>query len=429
MLEWVMAAMLLAAQGAATPDSATPASAPAPKAVDRAAADAAIESVLPQVSGIRGLEFKRKVPVEVIDVARARKYARARFEATTPATKITADQKAFELLGLIPPCVDVLDTLLDVLEEQAGGFYDPGAKRFYLLDTMPKEMAGAFAAHEMTHALEDQYYDIDGRLAKIVDDDDATFALSSVAEGSASLAMAIYIVHGIAAGKMQTSDLEALRESDAGRAKRLDAMPGVLRKELLAPYVLGALFLQRGAPGAAPDAFPKSAVDAAWADPPRSSEQILHPAKYWDKEHRDLPKPVTLGGVSQVLGNGWIRAGSGILGEIAIGGLVGAPSPTSHDDAAMVSASGWTNAAASGWGGDRWELWTHGGAAVVLLKTLWDSPQDAVEFEAALPTRPGLAFQREGSTVAVVAGDPEGKMKPLLAVLAGVPIASSAGTH
>jgi len=116
MLEWVMAAMLLAAQGAATPDSATPASAPAPKAVDRAAADAAIESVLPQVSGIRGLEFKRKVPVEVIDVARARKYARARFEATTPATKITADQKAFELLGLIPPGVDVLDTLLDVLE-------------------------------------------------------------------------------------------------------------------------------------------------------------------------------------------------------------------------------------------------------------------------------------------------------------------------
>jgi hypothetical protein len=36
----------------------------------------------------------------------------------------------------------------------------------------------------MTHALEDQYYDIDGRIEKVLDDDDAAFAVASVAEGA-----------------------------------------------------------------------------------------------------------------------------------------------------------------------------------------------------------------------------------------------------
>lgn len=90
----------------------------------------------------------------------------------TPETKIRADQTAYRLLGLVPPDLDVVKTLLDVLEEQAGGFYDPGTKSFYLLDDMPKEATALLAAHEMTHALEDQRYDLDGRIAKLVDDDD-----------------------------------------------------------------------------------------------------------------------------------------------------------------------------------------------------------------------------------------------------------------
>ncbi len=372
----------------------------------QAEAEAAVAAVLPEVVSIRGLAFKRPVPVKVVDDARARVHVLARFHKTTPEGKIRADQRAYELLGLIPPGTDVVTTLLDVLEEQAGGFYDPPTKSFYLLDDMPRAMTPGLTAHEMTHALEDQYYDIDGRLAAIEEDDDASFALSAVAEGSASLVMTATMAREVKDGALKSGDLTTLQESEAGQAKKLDAMPGVLRKQLLGPYILGALFLARGDAAAMAAAYPRAGVNAAWAALPRSSEQILHPEKYWDPARRDDPKPVRLPNPARVLGPGWKRAGSGILGELTLGGLCGAPSPGAQDQEAMVSADAWTNAAAAGWGGDRWELWTKGKSSVVLLETVWDTVEDAAEFEAALPRgQAGPTSRRAGATVAIVAGD------------------------
>ena len=386
---------------AAAVAAATPA-----KPLTQAEAEAAVAEVLPEVVSIRGLAFKRPVPVRVVDDAGARVHVLARFHKTTPEAKIRADQRAYQILGLIPPGTDVVKTLLDVLEEQAGGFYDPPTKSFYLLDDMPRAMTQGLTAHEMTHALEDQYYDIDGRLAMIEDDDDASFALSAVAEGSASLVMTATMRKAAKDGTLKQEDLNAMQESEAGQAKKLDAMPGVLRKELLGPYILGALFLSRGDAAAMAQAYPKADVDAAWAALPRSSEQILHPEKYWDPARRDDPKPVHVPDPAGALGPGWKRAGSGILGELTIGGLVRAPAPGAQDQEAMVSADAWTNAAAAGWGGDRWELWTKGRSAVVLLDTVWDSPGDAAEFAAALPKgEPGLHAKLSGTTVAIVAGD------------------------
>ncbi len=369
-------------------------------------------AVLPELTTIRGLAFKEPVPVTVIDDKRAREYALARFRRMTTDSKIRADQTAFRLLGLVPKDMDVLKTLLDVLEEQAGGFYDPGTKSFYLLDDMPKEMTPLLTAHEMTHALEDQRYDLDGRIAKVADDDDASFALSSVIEGSASLASAAYLTDRVNAGKLDAARLATLGETVP--TERLNAMPPALRRQLLGPYVLGMTFLSRG--GQPAGAFPKADVDAAWAHPPRSSEQILHPEKYWDRERRDEPKRVEVPNPSKALGGGWTRSGSGILGELTLGSLVGATTP---DAAGLASGhTAWTNAAASGWGGDRFEVWTHDDAAVVLLETLWDTPKDAAEFEAALPRgRDSFAFRRAGMRVGIVAGGPADRREALLALL------------
>lgn len=374
---------------------------PTPR-LTQAEAEAAVNAVVPEIQSIRGLEFKTKVPVTVIDDRRAREYALARFRTMTPETKIRADQTAYRLLGLVPPDLDVVKTLLDVLEEQAGGFYDPGTKSFYLLDDMPKEATALLAAHEMTHALEDQRYDLDGRIAKVVDDDDASFALSALIEGSATAAAATYVANGIAAGTLSQDQLVAM--GGGVESERLDAMPAVMRRQLLGPYVLGLTFL------AGRD------VDVAWAHPPQSSEQILHPDKYWNPRRRDEPKPVEIPNPSRPLGEGWTRAGSGVLGELTLGSLVGAATPAVSDLAAGKTA--WTNAAASGWGGDRFELWTNGDAAVVLLATVWDTAKDASEFAAALPRdRAGFAFRRVGTKVGIVAGQAGDRRAALLTLL------------
>jgi len=368
----------------------------------QAEAEAAVTAVLPELQSIRGFDFKVKVPVTVIDDRQARDYALARFRRMTPEGKIRADQTAYRLLGLLPEDVDVLKTLLDVLEEQAGGFYDPGTKSFYLLDDMPKEATTLLTAHEMTHALEDQRYDIDGRIAKVIDDDDASFALSALIEGSATAAAAAYVANGIAAGTLDQDQVDAMGEGVP--TERLNAMPAVMRRQLLGPYVLGLTFLGRG------DA------DAAWAHPPRSSEQILHPEKYWNPLLRDEPKRVASPNPSRRLGSGWTRAGSGVLGELTLGSLVGAATPMASDLASGSIA--WTNAAASGWGGDRFELWTNGDAAVVLLATVWDTAKDAAEFAAALPRdRAEFASRRAGAKVGIVAGATGDRRDALLTLL------------
>jgi hypothetical protein len=380
----------------------------------QAEAEAAVTAVVPELQEIRGLTFREKVPVTVIDDRKARDYALARFRRLTPEAKIRADQSAFRLLGLVPPDLDVLKTLLDVLEEQAGGYYDPGTKSFYLLADMPKEMTALLTAHEMTHALEDQRYDIDGRLAKVIDDDDASFALSALVEGSATIASAIYVAKAAAEGRLDPDRIGSVGQ--AVPTQRLDAMPEVLRRQLLGPYVLGMAFLARGRVEGLQAGFPRKDVDGAWAHPPQSSEQILHPEKYWDPAQRDDPKRVAIPNPSRILGKGWTRAGSGVLGELTLGSLVGATTPGSADLA--TSAVPWTNAAAAGWGGDRYEVWTKGDAAVVLLATVWDSTTDAVEFTAALPRgRATLGFRQAGAKVGIVAGISGDKREALLQLL------------
>ena len=389
--------------------------APAGEKLTQPEAEAAVTAALPELEAIRGLTFKKKVPVKVVDDAEARAYALARFKRMTPDAKIAADTKAYQLLGLVPPGTDILATMLDVLEEQAGGFYDPQTKSFYLLDDMPRMMTGPLTTHEMTHALEDQYYDIDGRIEKVLDDDDAAFAVAAVAEGSASLTMAVSMARAIASGKLDAQALSAMADSEAGRAEKLDAMPGVLRRQLLGPYVLGALFLSHGDLATTAGGYPQADAKAVWDKLPRSSEQILHPQKYWDPAKRDEPLAVTVPDCASVLGEGWARAGRGVLGELTIGGLVGASAPSSRDEKAMTSAALWTVGAAAGWGGDRFELWKKGDEAIVLLLTRWDTPGDATEFETALrASSPALHARRSGTTVAVVAGAAADKLEPLL---------------
>ena len=389
------------------------AAAPEPAKLTQPEAEAAVAAVLPALEAIRGLAFARRVPVTVIGDAKARAYALARFRRLTPEAKIRADETAYKLLGLVGRDTDVLKTLLDVLEEQAGGFYDPQTRSFYLLDDMPKAMTPLLAAHEMTHALEDQRYGIDARLEKLLDDDDAAFAFSCVAEGSASLASALYVAQALTEGQVAAGDLKSVTASDSIRTERLQAMPAVLRRQLLGPYVLGMSFLLRGSLEDLTSSFPRGDVNAAWATPPRSSEQILHPEKYWDPSLRDEPKRVVIADPTSVLGPGWTRAGAGVLGELTLGSLVGAPTPAEMLQAADGSA--WTNAAAAGWGGDRFEVWTKGAEAIVLVATFWDRADDAVEFDAALGRhRRELAKRCSGARVGIVAGMPAGETRDAL---------------
>jgi hypothetical protein len=262
-------------------------------------------------------------------------------------------------------------------------------------------------AHELTHALEDQHYDLDERLRGAIHDDDLLFALGSVHEGSASLLMTVYMTNQMMSGGLDPQAIQAVAESEAAKAEVLLSLPAVIQRQLIGPYVLGSSFYTDGNVFATmSEGYPAEKVNRSYDSGPRSSEQILHPAKYWDDATRDEPLPVELGSAGKALGRRWSRAAEGVLGEMVLGVMVGAPTPSNLQDVmGIYDGAAWTNDAAAGWGGDRWELWRRGERAVVLLSTAWDRPEDAAEFAAALEGAEGLRHRVEESRVAVVAGD------------------------
>lgn len=356
-----------------------------------------------EVAETRGLPFEREVPVRVIDDGAARVHLLSRIHEFQSEDEMRRSERAYRRLGLLPQGYDVLDAFLDVMREQAAGYYDPATGAFYLLDDVPTTSARIVMVHELTHALEDQHFDLDGRLREVLDNDDRLLARSAIHEGSATLLMTLYLTKKLMAGEIGADALESFGGIE--RSGALGALPQVLQRQLVVPYVLGPAFLARGNLAAvATGAFPVTDVDGAYADPPESSEQILHPAKYWGPGERDEPLEVGLGTAGSVLGDGFELVATGVLGELGIGPLVGAPTPVDLADLRVMDGERWTNDAAAGWDGDRWELWGRGDTDVILLGSVWDTEADAVEFLDGLASNSRLRARRDGNRVAVVAG-------------------------
>lgn len=386
-------------------------------AVETASPDeqAELRAVAKRVEELRGLPFLREVPVASADRAALREYAGRRLEKFTSPEGVRAEETAYELLGLVPPGTSLIDAYTALVQDAAGGYYEPESGKYFILEGLPRGAGPILAAHELTHALEDQHYHLDARIESAVSDTDREFALMAVHEGSASLLMAVYVAEGLRRDWLKRADLEALLHAESSRGEALAASPEFLRRPLLGAYVLGTWFLTRGqatTPGLG--GYPVKDVDRVYRDGPRSSEQILHPEKYWDPARRDDPRRVRIVNASPLLGSGWEKQGQGVLGELLLGPLVGAPTPGTWDDQS-VQGKGWTNAAASGWSGDRWELWSAGDRSVVVLVSAWDSVRDAREFAAALHPGERFAVRRDGDRVVVVAGD-----------LSGLPVAKIA---
>jgi hypothetical protein len=141
------------------------------------------------------------------------------------------------------------------------------------------------------------------------------------------------------------------------------ATPAIIRETFGFPYRYGLDFvslLQEEGWGA---------VDAAYADPPQSSEQILHPEKYLS---RDEPQIMALPPLTDTLGTGWRLVEAETLGEFQ----------TSLYLAQQVDRST-ANLASQGWDGDQYVVYVNDDAVLLAFASVWDSPADREEFVSA----------------------------------------------
>jgi hypothetical protein len=374
------------------------------------------------VEEIRGLRFERPVAVKVVTSAEARAHFARRAESLWPKERVALDQAAYANLGLLPAGFDLLGSFLDVLEEQALGYYDPASETFFLVDTAAdQETTPMLIAHELTHALDDQHYGLDKFLAATNEDDDRGAAMSAVVEGSGTAVMTVFLGREVQAGRISLGALQALQKVEAARADRLRATPAVIQRSLVGSYVLGLSFLMRGDVTRLRNGVNPSDLSAAFKDPPQSTEQILHPEKYWNRGARDLPRPVNVPDLSKRLGKGWSLAARGSMGELGLASLTGAGRlDLSSPDALRPEA--WTNRGAAGIGGDLYHHYVNGTRSVTVVATVWDTEGDAVEFQEALVTVPRKRSYRFGDAVVLLTGEDQGPAAEALAaeVLSGL---------
>ena len=336
------------------------------------------------IEELRGQKFLRPVQTRLADRETFVSHAKHRLESLVPPEQLEGAEEMAKMLSLVPAEMDLMAKTFEILEDQVGGFYSPEEDTFYLMESFTGAMAEIILAHELTHALDDQLFDIDDDLRALIHDSDASTAYSAVVEGSGTSAMNQWTVEHI---KELDMNPEEMQQAQTMGMESLRDAPAYLWLPLISAYLRGASFLARSESMMTGQmrSVPFSDIERAFTDPPRSTEQILHPDKYWDKGQRDDPRKISFD--TSDLPSGWSLMYEDTLGEMLIALLTTlVEDRTGFDVENPVAVLGlkYTNAVAEGWGGDRLVLLERGNARFLQLVTLWDTPKDAAEFFGAM---------------------------------------------
>ena len=322
--------------------------------------EAALASIEAQVQQIRGLPPAEISPAQIINRDQLAVELRALFDAKYPQAQRDADNITLRSLGLLGANQDVAQLQLRLLGNQVLGFYDNRKKRMVVVsDSGLSAEARITYAHEYTHALQDAAFTLKKLQTDAVGEDDRSLARTALVEGDATQTMFLWAL----AGNLDPGELAQLGAAplpDTGDA------PSWMVSLLRFPYSTGLQWV-----GRVYQEGGFKAVDAAFSDPPSSTEQVIHYDKW---VAREKPIAVTVPDLAPALGNGWRRVASSPQGEAMMGVMLQFFGVSQADAARAVA----------GWGGDRVAVYAGPGASFSLAWRLsWDSPTDAREFAEA----------------------------------------------
>ena len=272
--------------------------------------------------------------------------------------------------GLINPDFDLYALYTELYSEQVAGFFDMETNEMVVVQADSFGGVERFVyAHEYTHVLQDQNFDIENGL-KYNDEDCETdaercSAILALIEGDATLSQLNWFMSN-ASPADQAELMEMFTKENESPV--FDSAPEFIALGVTFPYEYGYLFVDHlfsnGGWGT---------VDRAYQNPPESTEQILHPNRYPD----DKPIPVSLPDFDGILGSGWEEIDRGVMGEwysflILSKGLD--ESARLDDDQAKL--------AAEGWGGDAYVVYYNADTieTVMVLYSVWDTPAEADEY-------------------------------------------------
>jgi len=147
------------------------------------------DEVLQKMSRITGLPIKSPVHKKIVSREEVQKILLHNLHTEYTPQEIHVQEGTLRAFGLISKDFDFQKFIINFYTEQVAGFYDPQTKTMYMADWIPPNMQGMVLSHELTHALQDQNFNLVQYMKAVKHDDDAEAARQAVVEGYATAAM------------------------------------------------------------------------------------------------------------------------------------------------------------------------------------------------------------------------------------------------
>jgi len=277
-----------------------------------------------------GFPKRSSVKRELVSPAEVEKYTRSVEARQGFAEEMARSEMTMKKFGFLPRGFDLRDFLAKANSKEVAGYYDDEKKTVYLLNWIPLEHQAPVLAHELTHALQDQNYDLQvwakggsaGAAHKGAEprlNDESVLARHAVIEGQATMVMLDFILAPFGRSVQNTPGIIYQMEDPAVRAtydsELLHSAPMILRESGTFPYRAGLIFegelLHKGGKA--------MAFSGAFARPPRNTHEVLEPQSYMDGEK--LP-PVRVPDMQQLVNGQYQVYDSGNIGELDVRALL-----------------------------------------------------------------------------------------------------------
>jgi len=324
------------------------------------------DEILQQMSQITGLPIKGPVKKQVVSRPEVEKYLIQNLHDEMTPAEIHAQEAPVRAFGLVSRDFNLEKFLITFYTEQAAGFYDPKRKTMFIADWIPEDTQSMVLSHELTHALQDQSWDLENYLRGARDDDDATNARQAVVEGYATAAMMQQVAAGVDLGQLPsiTPLLEMVIHQQFEEFPAFTNAPYFFRMQALFPYVQGMGFIQAGL-----QAGGWKDLKVLFEHPPDATRQIFEPQTYFNHQAFPkvaLPHPPALEGA---VGLRFLTENA--MGELGYYCLLG--QLISEDEAKAIGPS---------WLADRYLLYERSGGNdyALVARTRWTNPEASLAF-------------------------------------------------
>lgn len=303
----------------------------------------------------RGLTYKNPVDVHLAGEGEFQTRLLKDFDKERPG--LVEEQQVLTALGLVPAGTDVVADSKSLLAIGVVGFYDPETKQLVVRGSTITPYVREVLAHELTHALDDQWFNLN-RPELDNADDETGFGFLGLTEGNARRIENAYLG---SLSQDEQDEANAEEQRLVAQHPEIFRLPSILISLLQAPYDEGEPFVD-----AVLAAGGQAALDNAFRTPPVSSEQVLEPQRYIAGEVPIEQATPPADGPSLNVG---------VLGELLLREML---------SDASASGSG-VPRAVQGWGGDKYVTWSDASGASCLRDTfVGDTPADTSELTDAL---------------------------------------------